>query len=220
MFGFSKLLFTEQHDTRSLALKRERQIKTWPKEQKLRLVERHPLKHKLKENTKKMSYDEKLANRVRNCLKGKRGVSERKMFGGLCFMINGNMCCGVEKENLMVRVGPEQYKAALAKPHTRRMDFTGRPLKGFVYVSAQGYKSIASVKKIPISTGKMVPSAQMVEGIETAEGLPEMRKSRKTLSLFLRTYEVTNKFGGIRNKAISFLLEKEEETSNVDEEAD
>jgi len=80
--------------------------------------------------------------------------------------------------------------------------------------------AIASVKKIPISTGKMVPSAQMVEGIETAEGLPEMRKSRKTLSLFLRTYEVTNKFGGIRNKAISFLLEKEEETSNVDEEAD
>jgi hypothetical protein len=57
------------------------------------------------------------------------------MFGGLCFLVNGNMACGVEKRNLVVRVGPENYDRALSKPSARPMDFTGRALKGFVYVS-------------------------------------------------------------------------------------
>ena len=94
-----------------------------------------------------MAYDEKLADRTRDRLKGKRGITEKKMFGGLCFMMNGHMVCGVEKDNLVVRVGPDQYDWALKQKHARPMDFTGRPLKGFVYVAPQGYKTLSSLKK-------------------------------------------------------------------------
>ena len=93
-----------------------------------------------------MPFDEQLAQRVRQMLKGKRGVTERRMFGGLCFLLRGNMCFGVERDRLVVRVGPEQYARALSKPHARPMDFTGRPLKGFVYVSAKGNRTAASLK--------------------------------------------------------------------------
>ena len=85
-----------------------------------------------------MPYDEKLAGRVRDALAGRRGVTEKKMFGGLSFLLNGNMCCGVARENLVVRVGPDQYEKALSKPSARPMDFTGRALQGFVYVSPTG----------------------------------------------------------------------------------
>ncbi len=68
------------------------------------------------------------------------------MFGGLCFMFRGNMCCGVERESLMLRVGKDQYDKALKRTHARPMDFTGRPLKGFVYVAPAGYKTAAQLK--------------------------------------------------------------------------
>ena len=86
-----------------------------------------------------MPYDEGLAERVRDIFDGREDVTEKKMFGGLCFMINGNMCCGVNKNDLMLRLGAEEAKAALKHPHARDMDFTGKPLKGFVYVDAEGY---------------------------------------------------------------------------------
>ncbi len=60
------------------------------------------------------------------------------MFGGLCFLLNGNMCCGIVGETLMVRVGKEAYEEALARPHAREMDFTGKPLRGMVYVDPGG----------------------------------------------------------------------------------
>jgi TfoX/Sxy family transcriptional regulator of competence genes len=85
-----------------------------------------------------MPYDEKLAQRIRSLLQRRRGISERKMFGGLTFLANGKMLCGVVGGDLMVRVGPEAYDEALALPHVRPMDFTGRPLKGLVYVAAAG----------------------------------------------------------------------------------
>lgn len=88
-----------------------------------------------------MAYNEKLAQRVREVLSGGLEWAEIKMFGGLCFMHNGHMCVGVSTEDLMVRVGPEQYEAALAQPHAREMDFTGRPLKGFIYVEEDGVNS-------------------------------------------------------------------------------
>ena len=88
-----------------------------------------------------MAYDEELADRVRVSLADRTDVSERKMFGGLSFMLRGNMCCGVEKENLMVRVGPDAYDEALAQPAARLMDFTGRPMKGMVFVGPEGYES-------------------------------------------------------------------------------
>lgn len=85
-----------------------------------------------------MGFDEILAARVRRLLGRKRGFSERKMFGGTCFMLKGHMCGGVLNGNLIVRVMPEEYGSALKRPHTRRFDFTGRPMKGFVVVRPKG----------------------------------------------------------------------------------
>lgn len=85
-----------------------------------------------------MAYDEGLAQRVREALSDRSDVTERKMFGGLCFMLGGNMCCGITTEDLMLRVGPDAYETTLARPHAREMDFTGRALKGMVYVSGAG----------------------------------------------------------------------------------
>lgn len=85
-----------------------------------------------------MSFDEKLASRVRRLLRRKTGFSERKMFGGLCFTLSGHMCGGVLNDDLIVRVGPENYEAALKRPYTRKFDFTGKPLTGFVVVTKKG----------------------------------------------------------------------------------
>ena len=85
-----------------------------------------------------MAYDEGLAQRIRERLEGRDGIRERKMFGGLAFMLAGNMCCGVVDDELMVRVGPEQYEDALAQPPAREMDFTGRPMRGMIYVGTEG----------------------------------------------------------------------------------
>ena len=85
-----------------------------------------------------MAYDEELAERVRLELATLQGVSERRMFGGLCFMLHGNMALGIDKDRLMVRVGAEDYEAALQKPHARPMDMTGRPMRGFVVVLPEG----------------------------------------------------------------------------------
>jgi TfoX/Sxy family transcriptional regulator of competence genes len=88
-----------------------------------------------------MPYDDGLAQRVRELLEELSGLSEKKMFGGLAFLLRGNMCVGVVADELMVRVGPDAHQAALAEPHARPMDFTGRPMKGFVYVAAEGFES-------------------------------------------------------------------------------
>ena len=93
-----------------------------------------------------MACDERLVERIRTVLKGTRGVGERRMFGGVCFTVNGNMACGVVKNYLMVRVGPHNYDGALKRPHVREMDFTGRPMKGYVFVAAPGIKRAASLK--------------------------------------------------------------------------
>ena len=88
-----------------------------------------------------MAYSEGLAKRLRGLLRGKYDFTEKKMFGGLCFMINGNMFCGVLKDNMIVRVGKEAYEDTLAKPNVHPMDFTGRPLRGFVYIEPEGYST-------------------------------------------------------------------------------
>lgn len=87
-----------------------------------------------------MPYDEGLAQRVRELI-GTDVVIEKKMFGGLAFMINGNMSVGVLRNDLMVRVGPENYRQALSEDDAREMDFTGKPLKGFVYVNEKSLDS-------------------------------------------------------------------------------
>lgn len=81
-----------------------------------------------------MAYSKTLAEKVRDLLGKSDGLTEKQMFGGLAFMLNGNMACGVVGEELMVRVGPERYDDALSERYTRPMDYTGRPLKGMVYV--------------------------------------------------------------------------------------
>ena len=85
-----------------------------------------------------MAYDEGLAQRLRDCFAERDDVVERRMFGGLAFMLSGNMCCGVIGDELMARVGPEYYASALQHAQARPMDFTGKPLKGFVYVASDG----------------------------------------------------------------------------------
>ena len=94
-----------------------------------------------------MAYDEELAKRIATILAPRDGLTERKMFGGLSFMLNGHMCCGVTTSDLMVRVGPDAFEDSLAQPHARPMDFTGRPRKGMIYVEPAGYaddKSLAA----------------------------------------------------------------------------
>jgi TfoX/Sxy family transcriptional regulator of competence genes len=81
-----------------------------------------------------MAYDEALAERVRAII-ARDGLSERKMFGGLCFLLNGNMLAGVQERGLMLRVGPQRFQRLLARPGARPMDFTGRPMNGFLYVN-------------------------------------------------------------------------------------
>ena len=85
-----------------------------------------------------MAYDEDLADRVRDLLPRGEAVTERQMFGGLAFMLSGHMFCGVVKDTLMLRLGPEAADRALDLPHVRPMDFTGRPMKGMVFVDPEG----------------------------------------------------------------------------------
>jgi len=84
-------------------------------------------------------------------------VTERKMFGGLSFLVRGRMCCGVVGTDVVFRVGPDEYASALAEPHAREMDFTGKPLKGFVYVEAEG---VASDEYLRAWLGKAVRVAR------------------------------------------------------------
>lgn len=108
-----------------------------------------------------MAYDERLAARVRDAVGSRRGVTEKKMFGGLAVMLDGNMAVGVIDADLMVRVGPDGYDAALKKAHARPMDFTGKPLKGMVYVGPQG-----------VRTKKQLES-WVARGVEHAASLPK-----------------------------------------------
>jgi TfoX/Sxy family transcriptional regulator of competence genes len=93
-----------------------------------------------------MPYDEGLVQRVRELVGDNPDITEKKMFGGLAFMVQGNMALGLMTDDLMIRVGAEQLEGALAQPHTRKMDLTGRPMKGFVIVEAEGYESDKMLK--------------------------------------------------------------------------
>ena len=94
-----------------------------------------------------MAYDEGLAERIRGVLNERPGVSEKRMFGGIAFLVKGHMSVGIVQDKLMVRVGPESYDRVLRERHARRMDFTGRPMRGFVYVVADGYETDADLQR-------------------------------------------------------------------------
>jgi TfoX/Sxy family transcriptional regulator of competence genes len=94
-----------------------------------------------------MAFSEALADRVRDALGKRKGITERKMFGGLAFLLNGNMCCGVMGDQLMLRLGESGAVEALAEPHTLPMDFTGRPMKNMVYVEPAGLASEEALRR-------------------------------------------------------------------------
>ena len=93
-----------------------------------------------------MPYDEKLALRIREMLSDTPRVEEKRMMGGLTFMVNKKMCVGILRDELMVRLAPEEYEAALERPGCREMNFTGRPMKGFVFVGQEGTKGAKNLQ--------------------------------------------------------------------------
>ena len=94
-----------------------------------------------------MAYDEKLAGRVRGLLAKRKAIAEKKMFGGIAFLLNGNMCVGLHGEELIVRLDPKKTEEALAEPHTRIFDMTGRPMKGWILVGSVGVASENALAK-------------------------------------------------------------------------
>jgi TfoX/Sxy family transcriptional regulator of competence genes len=108
-----------------------------------------------------MAYDEELAQRIRDSLQELPGLVEKKMFGGIGFMVRGNMACGVNGDDLIVRVGPERYEEALADPHARVFDMTGRPMKGWVMVAAEGVEADDKLQR------------WVEQGVDFALSLPE-----------------------------------------------
>jgi TfoX N-terminal domain len=85
-----------------------------------------------------MAYDETLAARIRDALARKKGIEEKKMFGCICFFINGNALVGVWRDRLIARLGPDEGEAALREPHVRAFDITGRPMRNWVAVGPDG----------------------------------------------------------------------------------
>ena len=100
-----------------------------------------------------MAYDEDLADRVRTVLPAGEPVTERQMFGGLAFMLGGRMFCGIVKDALMARLGPEAAGRALGQPHVRPMDFTGRPMKGMVFIDPSGLQGDALRQWVDAAAG-------------------------------------------------------------------
>jgi TfoX/Sxy family transcriptional regulator of competence genes len=107
-----------------------------------------------------MAYDDVLAQRISKVLDGTPNLAEKKMFGGVGYLIQGNMACGVNKQDLIIRVGPEAYEEALKQPHVRVFDMTGRPMKGWINVSAEGYQNQKDLK------------AWIQKGVDFAKTLP------------------------------------------------
>ena len=94
-----------------------------------------------------MAYEEKVADRLRRALGPQKGLIERKLFGGIAFMLRGNMCCGVVGDRICLRLGNEGTTKALGEHHTSPMDFTGKPISTMVYLEPAGYQSGAALKK-------------------------------------------------------------------------
>ena len=107
-----------------------------------------------------MAYDEVAAHRVRELITAHNPV-EKRMFGGIAFMIGGNMSVGVNKEHLMVRVGPDGHDEAISLPHARIMDFTGKPMRGWIIVEPPGYASDDDL------------AGWVKRGVDFAKSLPE-----------------------------------------------
>ncbi len=93
-----------------------------------------------------MAYNEALGQRMRKMMKGERGVVEKSMFGGIGFVVNGNLACGVNKQDLIVRLGEGEFQEALRRSNVRIFNMTGRPMKGWIMVSSGGYRTDRSLR--------------------------------------------------------------------------
>ena len=93
-----------------------------------------------------MAYNEELDRRIKKIVSRWKGTNDKKMFGGVCHLINGNMFCGVHKDYLILRLGENQSSDALKQPYARQFDITGKPMKGWVMIATDGYKSDAGLK--------------------------------------------------------------------------
>jgi TfoX/Sxy family transcriptional regulator of competence genes len=115
-----------------------------------------------------VAYDEKLAERIRDAIGARRGIGEIKMFGGLCFTLNGNMACGVMKDDMLVRVPPEEFEQQLEAPGARTMDIMrGRTPKGFIIVAASALRTKPKIQK------------WVGRGLDVAGSLPPKAKKKK-----------------------------------------
>lgn len=121
-----------------------------------------------------MAYDEVLAARIRRVVGARPDVTERRMFGGLAFMMNGNMFCGVVGGELMARVGPQGHDASLARPGARPMDFTGRPMKGMVFVGPSGIDDETDLR------GWVDEACRFVQSLPAKEAGTNSRRQRNS----------------------------------------
>jgi len=103
-----------------------------------------------------MAFDESLAGRIRDALARRKNVEEKKMFGGICFLLNGNLLVGVWKDSLIARLGPDEGEAALREPHVRVFDITGRPMRNWVMVEPDGVEDDDQLQKWIDRAGKFV----------------------------------------------------------------
>ncbi len=111
-----------------------------------------------------MVLKEELAEQIRTILVKEPGFEEKRMFGGIGFLLHGNMVCGIHKEFLIARIGPEQYSQALTQPHVKEFDMSGHPMAGWVMVAPEGYAQKASLQEW---VGK---------GVKYVSGLPAKKK--------------------------------------------
>jgi hypothetical protein len=128
-----------------------------------------------------MAYDEQLANRVRQAFGARQDITERKMFGGLAFLRFGRMCCGIVGSSLMVRIPDDEFDAVMRNRYVRPMDFTGKPLKGFVYVSAPGFRTRAALRGW-LSRGERVAEEKAAEPTPRHANATTTAPSRRRLA--------------------------------------
>jgi TfoX/Sxy family transcriptional regulator of competence genes len=93
-----------------------------------------------------MAYDERLADRIREILVNQPVIEEKQMMGGLAFMVNNKMCVGVIKDDMMARIDPDIFEEAIEKHGCRQMDFTGKPMKGWVFISPEGIDKVKDLE--------------------------------------------------------------------------
>lgn len=124
-----------------------------------------------------MAYDETLAARIRSALAGETTLIEKKMFGGLCFMVDGRMCCGLIEGELIVRVPKHAYSDLLTRPHVRVMDFSGRAMRGFVCVDQAGVKTAPLLRKwLTLGLGVARTTGNPKESLEAPRKRDRLRR--------------------------------------------